>query len=109
MKTSLRSSLNLARPFHARVAGLWPVLKGSLARVAKPCIRPGCPACARGDKHPAWMLSYTVGGRRRCLYVAPALVPFLRQGLKNGRRLEQWLYRLGPALVKAYRRERRKP
>jgi hypothetical protein len=108
MKTKWDSSSELAQRFHTQVARLWPVLKGSLAQVAKPCIRPSCPACARGDKHPAWIFSYTVAGQRRCLYVPPALVPLLRQGLKNGRRLEQWLYRMGLTLVKTYRREQKK-
>ncbi|MGA3269302.1 MAG: hypothetical protein ABSE16_21105 [Verrucomicrobiota bacterium] len=60
--------------FHA----LWPALKGSLARVYKPCIRKNCAACARGDKHPAWLLSFTQHGRRRCLYVPLTLVPAIR-------------------------------
>jgi hypothetical protein len=88
-----------------QVQALWPALKGSLAKVYKPCIRKSCPACARGDNHPAWLLSFTDGaGRRRCLYVPAALVPTLRRGLKNGRQLEKLLYRVGPALVKKYRR-----
>jgi hypothetical protein len=92
-----------------RLQALWPALKGSLAQVYKPCIRKNCPACARGDKHPAWLLSFTdPAGRRRCLYVPAPLVPTLRQGLNNGRQLEQLLYRMGPALVKNYRRQTKK-
>jgi len=86
---------------------LWPALKGSLAKVYKPCIRTNCPACARGDKHPAWLLNYTQRGRRRCLYVPLALVPAIRQALQNGRQLEELLYRMGPALVKEHRRNRK--
>ncbi len=108
MKRRLPSSPQGAHQWQQQLQALWPALKGSLAQVAKPCIRPGCPACARGDKHPAWILSYTAAGKRRCLYVPKGMVPVLRQGLKNGRRLEQWLYRVGPALVKAYRREQKK-
>lgn len=92
--------------WNQQLQNLWPALKGSLSKVYKPCIRPHCPACARGDKHPAWLLSYTDrAGRRRCVYVPLALVPTIQQGLKNGRQLEQLLYRLGPALVKEYRRK----
>src|SRR5438309_260070 len=87
---------------------LWPAFKGSLAKVYKPCIRKNCAACARGDKHPAWLLSFTSKGRRRCLYVPIALVPRLRQGIKNGRQLEKLLYRMGPDLVMEYRRNRQK-
>ena len=82
---------------------LWPALKGSLAEVRKPCIRPNCRACARGDKHPNYLLTFTEQGRRRCLYVPRAMVPVLRQALANGRRLEKLLYEMGPALVREYR------
>jgi len=100
----------LARQFQEQIAGLWPALKGSLAQIHKPCIRKHCPACARGDKHAAWILSCTDGtGRRRSLYVPESLVPCLRQGLANGRKMEKLLSRMGPALIKAYRSQRDKP
>jgi len=89
-------------------AALWPALKGSLNQVYKPCIRKHCPACARGDKHPAWLLTFTQQGRRHCLYVPRELVPVLRQACQNGRKLEALLYRVGPALVKEYRQKRKK-
>lgn len=81
----------------------WPALKGSLALVYKPCIRPNCRACASGKKHPNYLLAYTDQGRRRCLYVPKSLVPTLKQALKNGRRIEQLLYQMGPALLEEYR------
>jgi hypothetical protein len=52
------------------------------------------------------MLSFTHRGRRRCLYVPVALVPLIRQAHKNGRRLEDLLYQVGPALLKEFRRQR---
>ena len=82
---------------------LWPALKGSLAQVRKPCIRPNCPACACGDKHSNYLLAFTEKGRRRCLYVPQAMVPVLKRALKNGRRVEQLLYEMGPALLREYR------
>jgi hypothetical protein len=100
------SSALLQEQFLQQLRSLWPLLKGSLAEVRKPCIRPGCPACAKGDKHPAFLLSFTEKGRRRCMYVPAELVPLLRQGLENGRRLEQLLYRQGPALLRDYRQRR---
>jgi len=96
----------LRQQFLEDVQRLWPVLKGSLAQIRKPCIRPACPACARGEKHPAFILSFTQGGRRRCMYVPAALVCLLQTGLQNGRRLEALLYQLGPALLRHYRQER---
>lgn len=81
----------------------WPALKGSLAQVYKPCIRPHCAACARGDKHPNYLLTFTEKGRRRCLYVPKSMVPILERALENGRRIEQLLYEMGPALLREYR------
>jgi hypothetical protein len=92
----------------AQLQVLWPALKGSLAKVYKPCIRKNCPACTRGDKHSAWLLSFSDRGHRRCLYVPLGLVPTIRQALKKGRRLEKLLYRMGPILVKEYRRNAKK-
>lgn len=85
---------------------LWPALKGSLAKIYKPCIRPQCPQCLQGTKHPAFILSFSQKGKRRCMYVPQELVPLLRQGLKNGRRLEVLLYAQGPLLLEHYRQKR---
>ena len=89
-----------------KAASLWPALKGSLALVHKPCIRPGCALCASGQKHPAHMLSYTLQGRRRCLYVPVDLVPLIRKSLENGRKIESLLCQSGLALVSEYRKAR---
>jgi len=92
--------------FLNKVASLWPALKGSLALVHKPCIRPACRACARGDKHPAHLLSFTQDGRRRCMYVPTALVPVLRRAIENGRKIEELLCESGPALIREQRESR---
>ena len=107
MKPPDPKKTNLAGPARRQFQSLWPALKGSLAKVYKPCIRKNCPACARGDKHPAWLLSFTQGGRRRCMYVPEKLVPWLQRGLRNGRKLEQLLYRIGPLVIKEFRRQRK--
>jgi len=86
-----------------RLLSLWPALKGSLAQVCKPCIRPNCPACARGDKHPNYLLAFTQAGRRRCLYVPLEMVPLLKRALNNGRRIERLLSDMGPALLREFR------
>lgn len=93
----------LQQHFHQQVLACWPALKGSLARVYKPCIRPNCAACARGDKHPNYLLAFTRDGRRRCLYVPLPMVPVLKRALANGRRLEKLLFAMGPALLEQYR------
>jgi hypothetical protein len=96
----------LRKSFLRQLERLWPAIKGSLSEVRKPCIRPNCAACARGDKHPAFMLSFTDQGRRRCMYVPAELVPQLQQALHNGNALEALLYQLGPELLRQYRQQR---
>jgi hypothetical protein len=85
--------------FLAEVARLWPVARGSLSYVRKPCIRPNCPACARGDKHPSWIFSFYDRGKQCCLYVPQKLVATLRQAIANGRKVEQLLSECGAGLV----------
>ena len=99
----------LRQNFLRQLQRLWPAIKGSLAQVRKPCIRPNCPACARGDRHLAFILSFTDKGRRRCMYVPAELVPQLQQALRNGKALEELLCQLGPELLRQYRRQRDAP
>lgn len=108
---SLTKSTNgpLRQNFLRQLEQLWPAIKGSLAQVRKPCIRPNCPACARGDKHPAFILAFTDKGKRRCMYVPAELVPQLQQALRNGKALEELLYQLGPELLRQYRKQREAP
>jgi hypothetical protein len=91
------------KKWQKEISALWPAAKGSLAKVYKPCIRKNCPACARGDKHLAWLLSFTSRGRRKTMYVPLALVPTIKKALQSGRKIEQLLYQTGPNLLKHYR------
>jgi hypothetical protein len=93
----------LQRRLRNKLKSYWPALKGSLALVYKPCIRSNCRACASGKKHPNWLLAFSDKGRRRCLYVPGKLVPAVKRALLNGRRVEQLLYQMGPALIQEYR------
>jgi hypothetical protein len=92
--------------FLGELAGLWPLAKGSLAEVRKPCIRENCPACRDGRKHQALIFSFRTGGKQRCLYVSAELEGPLRQALANGRQLERRLVELGEELIRRHRRER---
>ena len=83
------------RRFHDEIAALWPLAKGSLSEVRKPCTRKGCKACADGTKHPAFIYTYREGKKLHCLHVRPEFVPELRQAIENGRKLEEMLVRLG--------------
>ena len=109
MPNSSSADSRLRQDFWRQLEKLWPAIKGSLAEVRKPCIRPNCAACAQGDKHPAFILSFTQKGRRRCMYVPPELVPQLRQALRHGKALEALLYELGPQLLRQYRQQRDAP
>lgn len=88
-----------------RMNKLWPVTKGSLSHVHKPCTRPNCRACSSGEKHPVWLFSFRQAGRRRCMYVPEKLVPTLKCALENGRRLEALMVEAGAALLEERNRE----
>lgn len=94
--------------FLAEVSKLWPVARGSLSYVRKPCVHPNCQACARGDKHPSWIFTLYQEGKQRCLYVPEDLVASLRQAIANGRKVEQLLAECGATLVYEHRRRRRR-
>ncbi len=87
----------------------WPIARGSLCEVAKPCVRAGCTACAQGEKHRSFIFSYRQDGKQRCLYVPRELVPELRRALEGGQWLERRLSELGAARVLAYRQQRGSP
>ena len=86
------------------VAQLWPVAKGSLSEVRKPCTRPNCPACRDGRRHKVFLFCYREDGRRRCAYVPADAVALVRRALANGRKLERQLVAAGRALIAAQRR-----
>ncbi len=109
MPTNLSCNAELQSDFQRQILALWPALKGSLCQVRKPCIRPNCSACACGDKHPAFIFTFSDKGRRRCMHVPVELVPFLQEGLENGRKLEALLNQAGPLLLRRFRQERSKP
>jgi len=96
------------KKWEKQIRVLWPAIKGSLALVSKPCIRKNCPACARGDKHPAWLLSFTFRGKRKTMYVPLTLVRTLKEALQNGRKVEKLLYKTGPDLLKQHRQTLKK-
>lgn len=106
MKKQEESDFLVEKGIGLQAKKLWPALKGSLAKVYKPCIRKNCPLCERGEKHPAWILTVSKKGRRRCLYVPEGLVPVIQRAIQNGRKIEEWLSDQGPEIVKAFRLQR---
>ena len=105
---SMPDNSELKVTWTAHMQQLWPAIKGSLAQVRKPCIRPQCRACARGRKHPAWLLSVLSGGRRTTLYVPAVLVRSLKAALRNGRKIERLMQQAAIQMVKNHRRQSRK-
>ena len=103
-----KNAKNSLKKLHKELEGLWPLAKGSLAEVRKPCIRKGCTACAKGEKHRAFIFSYMDNKQRRCMYVPQELIPVIHQAIKNGRRLEEILQQMGLQLIREYRERRNK-
>lgn len=81
------------------VQALWPSARGSVSEVRKPCVNPDCRVCASGEKHPVWLYSCVLDGKRKCVYVPRDLVQALQQALANGKALEQILVKAGLALI----------
>jgi hypothetical protein len=91
--------------FIKEVSGLWPLAKGSLSEVRKPCVRKGCKVCEQEGGHAAWIFTYREGGKLRCLHVRPENAGHIRQAIANGRRLETLLVSLGRDVVLGSRRK----
>ena len=108
MKTFKQTEAGKKKKFLAALEKLYPVAKGSLAEVRKPCVRPNCPACADGRKHPAYIFSFKDKKRTRCMYVPLDLVPTMRRAIRNGRFLEERMGRLGAELILQFRQRRDK-
>ncbi len=106
MSKSQRAEDRQRVAFLEEVQKLWPLAKGSLAEVRKPCIRPGCPACASGKKHPAFIFSFKHKGRRRCMHVPRELVAQMRQAIRNGRLMDEQMSNSGYALIQQFRKDR---
>lgn len=106
MSKSQRAEDRQMRAFLGEVRKLWPLAKGSLAEVRKPCIRAGCPACASGKKHPAFIFSFKHKGRRRCMHVPRELVAQMRQAIRNGRLIEAQMSHGGYELIQRFREDR---
>lgn len=85
--------------FLDELAELWPVAKGSLAEVRKPCGRKDCVPCQEGRKHPAFIFTFRRSGKTLCRHVPRDLAPRLRQAIANGRKLEEALVRAGEGLI----------
>lgn len=90
--------------FMKKVKGLYPVAKGALSLVRKPCAHPDtCPACKCGDRHPAWIYVFRQDGKLKCLHVQPRHVEFFRTAIENGRKLESLILEEGLEVLRNLR------
>lgn len=106
MKTKPHQEVeNSKDKFMAKVAGLGPVAKGSLAQTRSPCTRKNCKACASGRKHPKLLFTFREEGRLRGLYVRPSHEKQVRRAIENGRALEKLMVAAGRELVLRLRQE----
>ena len=87
------------------VARLWPVAKGSLSEVRKPCTRSNCQACRDGRRHRVFLFCYREDGRSRCAYVPASEVARVRQAIANGRELERRIVAAGRELIAGRQRQ----
>jgi len=92
MHPKSESPTDVQRWFQSHSATLWPAALGSLSLRRTRCIRKNCSACQSGKKHPSWVLSGHLQGKRFSLYVPESLVPEVQRCLKNGRALQELLY-----------------
>jgi hypothetical protein len=100
------SLADVQRCLQQQTADLWPAALGSLSFRRSPCIRPNCPACLSGEKHPSYVLYGRHQGRRFSLYVPEELVPQVQRWLDNGRALQELLYQAASRNLQALKRER---
>jgi len=106
MTSSKQSEKAVLKRFLAEIGSLWPLAKGSLAEVRKPCIRPHCSACASGKKHRAFIFSVKKDGCRQCMHVPLDMEPVMRQAIRNGRLIEEKISRMGAELLLQFRQQR---
>lgn len=97
---------DVRRWFASAIAPLWPVAEGSLSLRRCPCVRKGCPACARGEGHPSYVLYVRRNGKRASVYVPEELAPEIESAVQNGRKLQQLITEAGVRYTQAVKRER---
>jgi hypothetical protein len=106
-RSSLLKQLD-QKDFLSEIADLWPAAGGSLSLVRKPCVRPGCPACAKGIKHASYILMTRDEVSRRCMYVPKELAPVLREAMENGKKVDKLMSRMAVRMIMAWRDKRGK-
>ena len=108
MTNQSQNQKKLRDTFLSAMADLFPCIKGSLTEIRKPCIRPNCPKCKNGDKHPAFILTFRKKGETYCRYISKDQVPAIRKAIANGRKIEEQLACFCERLLKNLRSSRKR-
>lgn len=95
----------LKTEFQKKLKSLYPVARGSLSLVRKPCGNPNCTACRSGERHPSWIFTFRKDGKHQCMHVQPRHVETVRKAIENGRLLEDMILGEGIALLEKLREE----
>ena len=87
-----------------QLAGVGPLLQGSLGEIRVTCGNPNC-RCARGHKHRSHILKREVRGKTQSLYVPVDMVEEARKWVEEHRRVKRLLTEiseLNRSILKAY-------
>ena len=87
-----------------QLAGVGPILQGSLAEIGVRCGNPNC-RCARGQKHRSHILKRQVRGKTQSLYVPVDMVEEARTWVEEHRRVQCLLAEISELnrdIIKAY-------
>ena len=99
-----KANKNLEREL-CKLAGAFPLAKGSLTATHSPCTRKSCKLCAEGKGHAKLIFTYRDNGKLKGLYVRPEHEKLIRLAIENGRKVERFLAGNGRALVLSLRGE----
>ena len=77
--------------FIKKIEKLYPVARGTVSLVRKPCNRPNCPLCKSGEKHQALICTCRIDGVGKCFHVRPEDEKPMRKAVENARKLEALL------------------
>ena len=67
-----------------------PLLRGSLVQMHRKCGKKGC-HCEKGEKHPGLYLALRDQGKRRMVYIPPALEETVRAWVQTARDVDELL------------------
>jgi hypothetical protein len=85
-KNKIRQLKRRRKALERRLAGLGPLMRGSVVELATTCGNPNC-RCTRGQKHKKYYYSMSRKGKTRIIYLGKSHQPLARQYSENHKRL----------------------